>query len=169
MIVEGAGIVVTMAVVFSVDQQQGLACSMKRQKIRPIAICVMRQGDRILVSEGYEPFRQEVYYRPVGGGIDFGESSREAVIQEAWEELEVNIEEPILLGVLENLFVSEGEPKHEIVFVYDAVFCDRTLYAQPVLKGIEGDTPFEARWLSKDQVQTGARLYPSGLQTLLSW
>ncbi len=168
MVVEGLGIAVTIAVVFSVDQQKS-ARSMQKQTIRPIAICVMRQDERILVSQGYDSGRQEIFHRPVGGGIDFGEASREAVIREVWEELEVTIETPVLLGVLENIFVYEGKAQHEIVFVYDAVFADRSLYDRPILNGMEGDTPFDAIWLSKQQVQMGAKLYPLGLQALLNW
>lgn len=140
------------------------------QKIRPIAICLMRRGHDILVSQGYDSVKQTVFYRPLGGGIDFGELSWDAAVREMMEELGVDVQDPVLLGVLENLFVFEGQPGHEIVFVYDAVFADRSLYDRPLLKGMEGETPFEAIWLSKEQVQAGQGvLYPSGLQALLGW
>jgi 8-oxo-dGTP pyrophosphatase MutT (NUDIX family) len=143
---------------------------MKKKKIRPIALCVMRQDHRILVSKGYDAVKQAFFYRPLGGGIDFGETSRDAAVREIREELEVDVHDPVLLGVLENIFVYEGEPKHEIVFVYDAVCGDPSFYDRPALKGMEGETPFEAIWLSKDQLQAeDIQLYPSGLQALLGW
>lgn len=141
-----------------------------KKKIRPIALCVMRQDNRILVSKGYDSVKQAFFYRPLGGGIDFGETSRDAAVREMQEELMADVHDSVLLGVLENIFVYEGDPKHEIVFVYDAVFVDPSLYDRPVLKGVEGEDSFEAIWLSKDQFQAeDIPLYPSGLQALLGW
>jgi hypothetical protein len=38
--------------------------------IRVIAICVFRNGNRILVGDGYDPTKGEVFYRPPGGRIE---------------------------------------------------------------------------------------------------
>jgi len=43
--------------------------------IRSIAICVFRHKNHILVAEGYDPVKDEYFYRPLGGGIEFGETS----------------------------------------------------------------------------------------------
>jgi hypothetical protein len=43
-----------------------------KNKIRPIAICVFRHKDRILVAEGYDPVKKQTFYRPLGGVIEFG-------------------------------------------------------------------------------------------------
>ncbi len=45
----------------------------KKKRVRPLAICVFRHHDRILVMEGYDPVKKEHFYRPLGGGIEFGE------------------------------------------------------------------------------------------------
>lgn len=42
-------------------------------RIRPLAICVFRHQDRILVAEGYDPVKDEHFYRPLGGGNEFGD------------------------------------------------------------------------------------------------
>ena len=58
-------------------------------QIRPIAICVFRNKNRILVAEGYDSVKDEYFYRPLGGGIEFGESSMETICREMIEEIDV--------------------------------------------------------------------------------
>lgn len=140
----------------------------KKPRIRAIAICIFRQGDRILVNQGYDRTQQVHFCRPLGGGIDFGEASEAAVVREIREELGVEMTAPKLLGVLESIYVHNGKPGHELVFVYDGQFVDQTLYDRAVLKAIEGDQPFEVRWRSLDEFRSGdPRLVPEGLWTLL--
>ena len=56
-------------------------------KIRPLAICIFRKNDRILVAEGYDPVKNEHFYRPLGGGIEFGEYSEQTIRRELMEEI----------------------------------------------------------------------------------
>ena len=86
--------------------------------IRPISICVLRRGDEILVMEARDESRDLTFYRPLGGGIEFGERSDDAVKRELQEEIGAELDELRLLTVLENLFEFEGKAWHEIVFVY---------------------------------------------------
>jgi len=95
---------------------------MDTTRIRPIAICLFRNRGRILVSEGFDTVKQSYYYRPLGGGIEYGESSKAAVLREIQEELDAQIENIQSVGVIENIFTYEGEQGHEIVFVFDAEF-----------------------------------------------
>ena len=76
--------------------------------IRAIAICVFRNGNHILVGDAYDSTKGEIFYRPPGGRIEFGEPSERAVRREMNEELGTEIENPILLGILENLFTYNG-------------------------------------------------------------
>ena len=41
---------------------------MKKGIIRPLVICLFKKGDTILVAEGYDPVKDDYYYRPIGGG-----------------------------------------------------------------------------------------------------
>ena len=45
---------------------------MQQSRIRPLAMCVFRKGERILVAEGYDRVKGEVFHRPLGGAIKFG-------------------------------------------------------------------------------------------------
>lgn len=137
--------------------------------IRPIAVCIFSQNGRILVLEGYDPTKQEIFYRPLGGGIEFGEHSQEALTREIREELGTAVTNLNYLATLENRFMFDGRPGHEIVQVYDGQFVDKSLYHYPVIKGIEEDGPFNAFWKSLSDF-TGPKapaLYPDGLLELL--
>ncbi|MBW4481880.1 MAG: NUDIX domain-containing protein [Tildeniella torsiva UHER 1998/13D] len=127
----------------------------KKERIRPISICLMRRGEEILVHEAYDSVKERGFARPLGGGIDFGETSEAAAIREIKEELGVDITGVTLLGIVENIFVLEGEPGHEMVFVYDGQFVDESLYQREHLEAVEGKRQFKAVWRSPQALRDG--------------
>jgi 8-oxo-dGTP pyrophosphatase MutT (NUDIX family) len=127
----------------------------KKERIRPISICLMRRGEEILVGEAYDSVKGRGFARPLGGGIDFGETSAAAAIREIKEELGFDITEVRLLGIVENIFVLEGTPGHEIVFVYDGRFVDESLYQREHLDAVEGKQQFKAVWRSPEALRNG--------------
>lgn len=137
--------------------------------IRVLAIAVFRQGDRLLVARGVDPASGEPFYRPLGGGVEFGERAATALRREIAEELGAAIDEPHLLGVLENLFEYAGRPRHEVVFVFDARFSDPAWYLRDELPVTEAGTGWEAaRWIAIEALSSGAeRVVPHGLLSLL--
>jgi hypothetical protein len=48
---------------------------------------VIRNGDRILVWDDYDPTTGEVVAIPLAGGIEFGETGAEAIVRELGEEI----------------------------------------------------------------------------------
>ena len=60
--------------------------------VRPIALCVVRHDEKLLVFEGYDTAKKGHFYRPLGGTIEFGEPSANAAAREMAEEL--NAESP---------------------------------------------------------------------------
>lgn len=52
---------------------------MDPQRIRPIAICLVRRGDRILVLEDQDRVKGDRFCRPLGGAVEFSERSRDTV------------------------------------------------------------------------------------------
>ena len=141
-----------------------------KNRIRPLAICVFRHNDRILVAEGFDAVKQQTFYRPLGGGIEFGETSAGTVRRELKEELNVEVGELYYLGTLENIFVFNGKPGHEIVQIYDGVLIDSGLYEQAVIVGKEADMDesFKAVWKRLAEFESGKSiLYPLGLLEML--
>ena len=139
-------------------------------RIRPLAICLFRHKDCILVAEGYDPVKKEYFYRPLGGGIEFGEYSEQTIQRELLEEIGAEVSELKYLGTLENLFVFNGTPGHEIVQVYDGSLRDTGLYEQTVIMGSEVDIndTFRAMWKRIDEFRQGKSvLYPAGLLEML--
>lgn len=140
-------------------------------QIRPLAICVFRHGDRILVAEGYDVVKQEYFYRPLGGGIEFSENSAETISREIREELNIEIDGRSLkyLGALENIFHFNGSMGHEIVMVYDGALKEPALYEQQEITGKEANgEDIRAVWKDIGEFGEGKSiLYPTGLLEIL--
>lgn len=135
--------------------------------IRPIVLAVLRRGDALLVFEAHDDVKGETFCRPLGGGIEFGERSVDALKREFLEELDAEIEVGELLGVLENVFTWQDRPGHEIAFLYAAEFADADRYQREEMKIL--DDPATARWVGLAEFREGRKiLYPSGLVELLS-
>jgi 8-oxo-dGTP pyrophosphatase MutT (NUDIX family) len=142
--------------------------TMREEKIRPIAICVCRDGDRILVAEGHDRKKGETFYRPLGGTIEFSERGEEAVRREFKEEISADLTEVRYLGLLENIFTYEGRTGHEIVLVYNARLTDERIYEKDSFPGNEMGEPFKVVWKRLDEFGPGkAPVYPEGLLELL--
>ena len=136
--------------------------------IRPLAICLLTSAGRILVNEARDPVKGLTFYRPLGGGIEFGETGAEAVTREILEELGAVVRNVRYVGTLENIFTYLGEPGHEIVLVFDAEFEDASLYQREFLevREINGDA-FKATWRALSSFSADASLFPDGLAALL--
>ncbi len=136
-------------------------------QIRPLAICLFRNDDRILVGEGYDPVKRETFYRPLGGGIEFGERAEETVRREVREEIGAEVESVEYLFTLENIFTFNGEAGHEIVMIFDGVLADESFYSEEIIEGREFDgfrqAPLKAVWKRISEFGTPAPLYPDGL------
>lgn len=143
---------------------------MKQGVVRPIAICVFRRNGRILVAEGFDPIKQQTFYRPLGGAIEFGEPGAGTIARELGEELGATVTDLRYIGALENIFTYAGATGHEIVLVFDGELADPSLYDQELLEGIE-DTglKFRAIWLPLSDCldQINPPLYPTGLLEML--
>jgi 8-oxo-dGTP pyrophosphatase MutT (NUDIX family) len=141
---------------------------MREEKIRSIAICICRDGDRILVAEGHDSKKGETFYRPLGGTIEFGERGEETVRREFREEIGAEVTDVRYLGMLENIFTYEGRGGHEIVLVYDGCLSDRSFYKKDIIQGDELGTPFKAIWKRLDEFGPGRPpVYPDGLLELM--
>ena len=129
--------------------------------IRTIAIALIRRDDQVLMAEGFDSTREASFYRALGGGVEFGESSWVALVREFQEELSTEIINPKYLGCLENIFECYGNPGHEVVFVYECEFSDRSLYEPDEMIFVEGDRKNLAKWVKISELRSGIlRLVP---------
>ena len=142
---------------------------MPSDRIRPIALCVVRRDGKLLVFEGFDSVKGDHFYRPLGGAIEFGEHSSATAAREMAEELDTEVSNLRWLGMLESVFTVDGRPGHEIVMVYEADFVDESMYNRSPIWGQEDDgSPIKAVWMAMDEFKTGSRrLVPEGLLELL--
>lgn len=143
----------------------------KKGRIRVLALGIFRHGKRILVFKGHDSQKDQDFYRPLGGGVEFGETTRQALRREIKEELKVEISKPVLLGIAENIFEYEGERGHEIIYLYEARFKDRSFYTKKKLDAYEGEHDeihFVPEWVKLSKIEREhIPLYPDGLLELL--
>ena len=85
------------------------------KNIRAKSVCVFRHQHKVLLTECFDPAKNQNYLMPIGGGVDFGEKSSDAAISEVREEINAEICQLRLLGVIENLFAFNAQAGHEIV------------------------------------------------------
>ena len=141
---------------------------MKPGQIRPIAVAVFRDDDRIFVAQYRDPRSGVTFYRPLGGAIDFGERGSACLAREMREELGAKIKDLTYLGMIENIFTYDDKPGHEIVLVYEGGFCDERWYELASAVCRDDDGEFLAVWKPLDEFREGrAILYPEGLLELL--
>lgn len=142
---------------------------MRKGIIRPLVICLFKHEDAILVFEGHDLVKGDNFYRPIGGGIEYGETSAEALIREIREEIGAEIKDIKYLGTIENVFTFYGNVGHEIVIVYDAAFIDTSFYGKDSFEGQEDDgTLIKLIWKPLSEFQNGnLRLVPETLPELI--
>jgi len=136
--------------------------------LRVKAVCLFLHDGCLLAIDGFDPAKQQRFWVPVGGRVEFGETSSDAIVREVREELGAEITDLRQLGVSENLFTFDGEPAHEIIFVYDAQFVDRQMYETEEIRGFEDGEEFSAHWIDSFAPEGNRPLYPEGLPDLIS-
>jgi 8-oxo-dGTP pyrophosphatase MutT (NUDIX family) len=125
------------------------------RQIRVLALGLIQDGDRIFVSEGYDPKKQQTFYRALGGGVDFGETSLDGLQREFREELGAELTNIRYLGCIENIFVYDGEPGHELVQLFRCDFVDPKFYQSETVTFQEGDFSKTALWVKVDRFRSG--------------
>ncbi len=139
------------------------------QFLRPLAICVFSHKGKILVCEGFDTVKNEIFYRPAGGMIEFQEKAEDALRREIMEETGEEITNIQYLALIENIFTYEGKPGHEIILIYDAEFVNKDIYDNDSVNITESnDVWCYAYWKRLDEFGEGKlKLYPDELKQLL--
>ena len=132
------------------------------KRIRPIALGLIEHQGHIFVSQGEDPTTHDTYYRCLGGGIEFGETSRDALAREFQEEIGAELTHVEYVTCLDNIFQFNGKPKHELIQLFRAQFVDSAFYRlSDRFELVEGDRIEDAFWLDTQRIISGeCRLVP---------
>lgn len=123
----------------------------------------MRDG-KILAHEVKNQSDGRTWFVPPGGGVDFGESSQDALEREMKEELGWEIEFMTFVGAFESFHIINGIQEHEISFVYNVRPSQNSNPEPPVSEIEEADGMKRFRWMELDSLRLpGMFLYPEGL------
>jgi 8-oxo-dGTP pyrophosphatase MutT (NUDIX family) len=143
--------------------------------LRAIAIAVIRRprDGALLVLDGNDPATGERFFRPLGGGIEFGEKAVETVLRELREEVGAEIADVQQIGLIENLFVLDAKPHHELVVVCTARLVDESLFERDEFEMNENGQVGCALWVRIEDCRSSSKpdappMYPEGLIQLLA-
>ena len=131
----------------------------KFKEIRPIALGLVIKDNKLLVSEGFDKVKNEIFYRCLGGGIEFLEKSEEALKREFLEEINVDIAVKDFLGISENIFTYQGKNAHELILFYSIEISDENYQEEYKVIDDHGETI--AKWIDIDDFKNKSKiLYP---------
>lgn len=137
----------------------------KGQVVKAMVLIRRPLDGALLVSEGTNP-SGELFHRPLGGHVEFGEYARDTVHRELQEEIAQELTAVQLAGVLENIFRWGGSTQHEVVFIFAAAFADEAAYEiveQPIL-----DARSSTRVIWRALEAASPPLYPVGVADLVA-
>ena len=131
----------------------------KFKEIRPIVLGIVKKDNKVLVSKGYDEVKDEIFYRSIGGGIEFLENSKDALKREFKEELNIEIKVGEFLGISENIFTYNGKNAHELILFYDVEIRDEDYKEKYHIIGDACET--DAVWIDvKKFINRELKIYP---------
>lgn len=128
-----------------------------------------RNDDEIFVSENFDKVTGEPYYRFVGGTVEFGERAIETVVREVREELNQPVEIESLFCIIENIFICDGKPGHEIMYIFSGKFLKEEMYFTDDCFLTEADgSQLRCSWVKLEDFKSGKyRLTPEELINII--
>jgi ADP-ribose pyrophosphatase YjhB (NUDIX family) len=138
-------------------------------QVKAFAVLLNASREAQLVWRGTDDTKVPPHFhRLLGGHVEFGEATIDAIRREIFEETDAELRDARLLGVLENRFVYQHAPGHEIVFVYAGELDP----PEPVPVGggwlNDNDAPIWMEWRSLGGTPSEIPLYPAGVDRLIA-
>jgi ADP-ribose pyrophosphatase YjhB (NUDIX family) len=136
-------------------------------KIRPNSLAIVIHKDRVLAMTGYDPVKDQHFYRLLGGGVEFGETAEEAVVREFKEELNTDLHVTKRLDVIDSIYTYQGKPGHEITFVFLGTITDPKILNSDTMPILDNDNNMAAWVPIEDVLSKKSILYPEGTPEML--
>jgi ADP-ribose pyrophosphatase YjhB (NUDIX family) len=130
------------------------------QVVKAMVVIRRPRDGALLVSEEANP-SGELFHRPLGGHVEFGEYARDTVQREFQEEIGQALTGLRLASVLENIFQWGGITQHEIVFIFTAAFANEAAYEIP--EQAIADDHGRSRVIWRAPEAASPPLYPAGV------
>lgn len=139
--------------------------SVDRSIIRVKAMLVAPNADRSVHAVSVNPPTVEHpdgYHRLIGGGVELGETAREAVVREVDEELGATIRDLAYLATVENIFRIDGVVGHEVVFLYSGQLDPEPALTDAALTESDGSV-VPVVWRPVDDADVPLPLFPAAV------
>ncbi|MGR3511781.1 MAG: NUDIX hydrolase [Paracoccaceae bacterium] len=137
-------------------------------RVRATALGLPFRDDRLLVSAVTQDDGSTIGWRPLGGGVEFGEPAEDAVLRELKEELNATAQVIRLLGIFENIYTHHGETGHEVVFAFEVSLTDPGIAAPDEFVVEDNGYRDRAAWVPLEQFRSGREtLLPQALLPLV--
>ncbi len=139
---------------------------------RAVRVLVVDDTGHVLMIHGCDPHQPDVtYWYTVGGGVDDGESEREAAVRELWEETGRRVAPADLLGPVhadEVVFPFEGQVIHQQQ-VFFALLTPRYTAVPVAFEETELRSTVGIEWIDPRATQmAGGTVYPLDLAHLVT-
>lgn len=109
-----------------------------------------------------------VFYRPLGGTIELGETSIDALKREFMEEIGAEINIVNYIACIENIYSINGITRHELTQLYEAELVNESLYEKESIPVNENGRKSEAKWIPVISfIDEREVLFPAGLENYL--
>jgi 8-oxo-dGTP pyrophosphatase MutT (NUDIX family) len=134
---------------------------------REVALTVIRRASdgAVLLGIGTDPATGLQFCRPVGGGIEAGESPEEAARREIREEIGGELADLRPLEVVDNRFVYAGKPGREITHLFESRWADPALEERAEFAVAKKSLPRIARWFPPEHLRPGlVPAVPAGIE-----
>ncbi len=138
---------------------------MKEKSIRFRAAALFLFKGKVLVHKILNRSSGELWFIPPGGGVEYGESSIDALKREIQEELGWETKEHRFINSFESFHLINGIEEHEISFMYFATPVDESVYEIDEFLVVEANGSKQRfRWQTMESLaKPGSLLYPEGL------
>lgn len=138
----------------------------KFKEIRPIVLGFAMQNNKILVEEKRDTNKNTTFYRFLGGGVEFQETTCNAIKREFSEEINTEVKVEKLLDVIENIFEFNGKKAHELIFLYKITIDEKDIRKEYIINDTAGE--FKAKWIDINEFKENKKtIFPKEIYKYL--